>query len=479
MKRLFICALALLTALACNDDSTEVEEVIITTLEGSSFSLSEFGAHTFPATDSWVISDDSATTDDFAGLSAAIEYISASDSERSIVLSFEALTAIPSYAIYGVALSDASRSFTALGALEAPYAVSVGAYAFDSCSSIGSIDMPLVESVDKYAFNNCSSLTALEMEYATSIGASAFNNCNSLKTIDLPLVESLGEQAFRLCSSVEELSFPELLTIGDGALSYCTALTALTAPQLISLGEYALCEAISLTTISTPLLEEIGSYAFIACASLESYTITSGVASIGNGIFNSCDAITQITLEDNDLYIFEDGILYDAAQSELILALQSVVSGDIIFPTTVTTMRERGLYNCYQVTSIEVPAVEIIPYGAFAFCEALTAATFDIATTLEAQALFDCQILETLSAPYLTTLESKSLYNCDSIADLSIATAPGVALEYIDLQAFYGAYIDYTTLTLSAANADYVSYGDTLTVGDFTAEFYNIEVLEE
>ncbi|MFI3324137.1 MAG: leucine-rich repeat protein [Rikenellaceae bacterium] len=478
MKKLFVFALALLAVVACNDTS-EVEEVVITTLEGSSFSLSEFGAHTFPATDSWVITDDSATTDDFEGLSAAIEYISASDSERSIALEFTALTAIPSYAIYGTALSDASRSFTALGALEAPYAVSVGAYAFDSCSSLSSIYMPLAESVDKYAFNGCTSLQSLEMEYATSIGASAFNNCNSMQTIDLPLVESLGEQAFRLCSSVEELSFPELIKMGAGALSYCTALTSLDAPQLISLGDYALCEAVLLTTISTPLLEEIGSYAFIACASLESYTITESVATIGNGIFNSCDNITQITMEDNDLYLFEDGMLYDAAQSELILALQSVISGDIVFPTTLVTIRDRALYNCYQVTSIEVPAVEIIPYGAFAFCEALITATFDIATTFEAQALFDCQILETLSAPYLTTLESKSLYNCDSITDLSIATAPGVALDYIDVQAFYGAYIDYTILTLSAANADYVSYGDTLTVGEFTAEFYDIDVLEE
>lgn len=479
MKKILVLAVALLAAISCGSNSTDaVEDVVITTLEGSSFSLSEFGVHTFPATDTWIIDDQSATAADFEGLSYAIEYISGSDTDRQIELIFSALTEIPAYAIFGQNNSGALHNLAALYSIEAEYVTSIGARAFEYCSGLRYIDFPLAQSIGDYAFYNCVSLKELDLPTATQVGNSAFNGCISMLTLSIPSVQSIGTQAFNMCDSLVEISLGAATTIGSGAFAYCTELISFEAPVLIEVGSYAFCEATALTDLSIPLVEQVGDYAFVKCESLESYTLTGLVSSIGVGLFNGCSAMAEIVVESaNTLYLYDAGILYDAAQSAVLASLISVVGGDITLPATVTSLTERVFYGCTGITSIELPAVTELPQMAFAYCSSLESISLPVVTDLLGEALYDCTSLSSFEAPQLLNIGARTFYNCDNIADLSIATADGVMIESIDEQAFYGAYIAETYLTMSSANAEYVSYGGILTVGDFADQFAQITLL--
>ena len=66
--------------------------------------------------------------------------------------------------------------------------MSIGAYAFRSCTSLTSITIPdSVESIGYAAFNGCTSLTSVTIgNSVTSIGRNAFNGCTSLTSVTLP-----------------------------------------------------------------------------------------------------------------------------------------------------------------------------------------------------------------------------------------------------------------------------------------------------
>ncbi len=479
MKKLLILSIALFAIVACSK-SDDSDEVIITTLEGSEFTLSQFAVHTFPAVDTWVIEDQSATAEDFAGLSAAIEYISSAEVDRKIEIEFSSLSTIPDYAIFGISLSDASRNFSALGALTAPNVTSVGNRAFEYCSGLTSVDMEILQSIGYNAFNGCSALTEIDLQEVTTIGESTFSGCSALTSVDLSALESLGSKAFNLCSSLEEATLPATLeTIKESTFSYCTSLTSISAPAVVVIEQRAFNECRALTAFDAPLAEEIGDYAFIACESLESITLPSSRPSVGTGAFNHCTSLTEIISESSE-FLFEDGILYNGDQSEAIAALQAVVSGDVVLPSSTTTLRERTFYNCADITSVDLPGVTSISSFAFGYCSSLLTATLGAATTLDSEAFYDCQLMTSLTAAYLTEIGSKAFYNCESLVELNIATASNVVLNSINEHAFYAADVSKIVLTLGAANASSVKYGDTLTLGDEDSiEFSEIIVLED
>ena len=69
----------------------------------------------------------------------------------------------------------------------------IGAGAFQSCTSLTNVDMSSVETIGAGAFQDCTSLTNVDMSSATTIGFGAFQNCKSLANIrlgsDLPEVD--------------------------------------------------------------------------------------------------------------------------------------------------------------------------------------------------------------------------------------------------------------------------------------------------
>ena len=115
----------------------------------------------------------------------------------------------------------------------------IGAYAFESCSSMAltSLELPQCTTIGAYAFNGCSSmaLTKLELPLCTSIGGHAFNGCPLLSEISFQNVTTVGTQAFR-GSTIAKIKLPSVETMAassnyDGIFSNCKNLV------LVDLGE--------------------------------------------------------------------------------------------------------------------------------------------------------------------------------------------------------------------------------------------------
>ena len=113
-----------------------------------------------------------------------------------------------------VTITDCNES--ASGALVIPFSyngklvVSIGSYAFNSCSSLTSVTIPeSVVSIGNMTFKNCSSLTSVIIgNNVTSIGRWAFKDCHNLTNVTIPdSVTQIGSWAFSGCSSLKSITF--------------------------------------------------------------------------------------------------------------------------------------------------------------------------------------------------------------------------------------------------------------------------------
>ena len=116
------------------------------------------------------------------------------------------------------------RSITEISASSA---ISIGSYAFYSCSSLTTVDFPVATSIGTSAFQYCRSLTTANFPVATSLETSAFQNCSSLTTVDFPVATSIGTSAFQNCSSLTTANFPVATSIRTSAFQYCRSLKSL------------------------------------------------------------------------------------------------------------------------------------------------------------------------------------------------------------------------------------------------------------
>ena len=90
-----------------------------------------------------------------------------------------------------------------------------------------SVTMNNVTSIGAYAFNGCTSLTEVNMSSSvTSIGDYSFVSCKSLKSIDIPSsVTKIGDYAFARCTSLTSVDIPSSVTeIGGCAFDECSNL---------------------------------------------------------------------------------------------------------------------------------------------------------------------------------------------------------------------------------------------------------------
>ncbi len=94
---------------------------------------------------------------------------------------------------------------------------SIGANAFNGCSSLTSITIPAgVTSLDTNTFYGCSSLTSITIPQnssLTSIGVNAFFGCSSLESVTIPSgVTSIGNNTFYGCIALTSVVFKGTIT---------------------------------------------------------------------------------------------------------------------------------------------------------------------------------------------------------------------------------------------------------------------------
>ena len=111
------------------------------------------------------------------------------------------------------------------------------------------------------------------------------------------------------------------------------------------IGGFAFDSCSALTSITLPnSVTSIGNNAFFGCHNLTTINIPDGVTSIGVGAFKACDSLTSIDLPDN----------MQSISYELFISCSALQS--IVIPDGVTSIDDRAFFGCDSLTSITVKA---------------------------------------------------------------------------------------------------------------------------
>ena len=340
----------------------------------------------------------------------------------------------------------------------------IGSSAFYGFKSLKNIEIPDgITSIENYAFCQCWSITSLSVpESVTSIGTGAFRFCGDLKEIKLPSnLTVLSDSLFGADVNLEYITF------GDAEKTD----TVIIPETVQKMGNYVFMNCEKIKNIKLPSnLKSIGKTCFQGCISLTGLFIPQSVESIGGGIFGDCDALQSVEIEDeNNNFIFKDGILYDVKNGILVSAVNSLIPEKVIvdectktidysafadcnnlyeieipqgvvnigekafarldhlknidIPDSVTNITTLAFYRCNGLVSVQVPgSVTAIKNGTFRECNNLKKVILNEGITgIEQYAFYDCELLEEISIPgTVTTVGNSAFYRCKNLKNIEI-----------------------------------------------------------
>ena len=340
----------------------------------------------------------------------------------------------------------------------------IGSSAFYGFKSLKNIEIPDgITSIENYAFCQCWSITSLSVpESVTSIGTGAFRFCGDLKEIKLPSnLTVLSDSLFGADANLEYITF------GDAEKTD----TVIIPETVQKIGNYVFMNCEKIKNIKLPAnLKSIGKTCFQGCISLTGLFIPQSVESIGGGIFGDCDALQSVEIEDeNNNFIFKDGILYDVKNGILVSAVNSLIPEKVIvdectktidysafadcnnlyeieipqgvvnigekafarldhlknidIPDSVTNITTLAFYRCNGLVSVQVPgSVTAIKNGTFRECNNLKKVILNEGITgIEQYAFYDCELLEEISIPgTVTTVGNSAFYRCKNLKNIEI-----------------------------------------------------------
>ena len=246
------------------------------------------------------------------------------------------------------------------------------------------IDGKKVTSIENYAFDECSSLTNITIpEGVISIGEYAFDDCSRLTGITIPnSVKSIGEYAFDDCSRLTNINVEKensSYSSIDGILFNKTQTVIMKYPGEKKGTSYEIPDSVT----------SIGNGAFEFCRSLTNITIPNSVTSIGNGAFEFCRSLTNITI-----------------------------------PESVTSIGGHAFSDCSSLTSITIPeGVTRIENHAFGGCRSLTSVTISEGiTSIGSSAFYECSSLTNITIPdSVTSIENYVFNECSSLTSINVS----------------------------------------------------------
>jgi hypothetical protein len=263
-----------------------------------------------------------------------------------------------------------------------------------------------VTGIGEYAFADVSSLTSVTIpKCVTNIGNVPFVDCSSLEAITVDAQNAVY-------SSVNGVLFDKrqttLIEYPAGKVGSYTIPSGVT-----SIGYGAFGDCAGLTNVTMPkTVTSIGGWAFQYCTSLTNVTIPGSVTSIGYAAFESCTSLTNVTI-----------------------------------PKSLTSIMGDAFYDCESLSSVTIPGtVTSIGFEAFCYCYSLTNVTISKGvTSIGEYAFYDCEGLASVTIPSsVTSIGYEAFYGCE---DLTSVTIPS-RVTSIDYEAFAYCY-SLTNLTIS------------------------------
>ncbi len=338
-------------------------------------------------------------------------------------------TSVGAYAFQNCSSLNQFNS-TTTGVLSVPISVErLGASAFDGCIAIKQLEVPFVgenasstENI-KYAFGTCAdNIKRVNITNDINIPASAFSGLANLENVTISkTVKEIGVKAFYSCTNLSSVVYEKessLTTIGASAFEYCKALTSIEIPiNVTSIGNLAFAHCTALKEIK---------YNAINCMDFSGqYCIfcESGSANIGISI------TIGIEVEKIPAYLFGE---LDYSKTSYITRLEFEESSNCL------NIGSYAFYACKNLSSIEIPkSVVSIGIDSFGNCYGLTQITFEeqsSLTTIGSSAFSSCNFTTFIIPNGTKTIKDQAFYSCNNLESILIpssVTKIGVnAFEY-------------------------------------------------
>lgn len=183
---------------------------------------------------------------------------------------------------------------------------------------------------------------------------------------------------------------PGIISLPDNAFQDCIFLTDVTLPEgLVKLGECAFMSCKSLGTVQLPsTLTDIGQWAFRS-SGLTGITIPGSVRHIETSVFDNCEKLMRVTLEEGVTSIGVSAF-YDCKRLT-----------DVSLPNSLDTIENNAFENCTALNSIVLPEnLTVIAAYAFRGCTSLENVALSPKTTaIEDEAFSDCPALRSIELP--------------------------------------------------------------------------------
>ena len=275
--------------------------------------------------------------------------------------------------------------------------------------------------IDNYFDNNTGEGILTFDGDVTRIPVCAFWDNWNLTSITLPnSIAEIKSFAFENCWGLTTMTIPDNTTVIEpGAFSSCGKLEKF---EGWCASEDGRCLVIDDVLVA------------FAPADLSTYTIPSGVVTIGANVFSNCSSLNEIIISDS-VEIIGSGAFYGSR-------LYTVV-----MPDSVCYIRDGAFQDCSELRSIELPEnLQEISSQAFRNCDSLNEITIPDSVNTFGHGMFaDCDNLKRINSQYSSEDGRSLIFHGDLIAvawgDISSYTLPD------EVEVIEGSCFAYSTLT--------------------------------
>ena len=251
------------------------------------------------------------------------------------------------------------------GTLTLPSTVTkIGEGAFSNVEGLKTIIIPgTCKIIGRNAFANNKTLEKVIMQDGVEItGESAFRNCINLNTVEMAdTITQIESNAFMSDTNLQNINIPKQIKQLKSYVFYNTGLKNIIIPN-------------GVTTIEI--------FAFSDCKQLQKVIIPETVKTIDGTSFSRCTNLKDIEIDEkNKNFIFEKGILMDAKKENMIVILNSAISGNVFtVPEGVVKLVSGQLALYPQITTINIPSSVITIESGFIGTE-ITQVNIDVGNT--------------------------------------------------------------------------------------------------